>query len=138
MGVYRGLMSDSAFQAAAADATKRAFVPRTSYREVSWASVSLSQTAFVGGVIAIFTREIEQFHTILNSSEPHTARPPTQLDPLPIIPVCSRTFPPFVLGLCFDAPLVYDFDMFFLECITVTATQLQPNRSFRPCWRHLR
>jgi flavin-binding protein dodecin len=131
-------MSDAAFQAAAADAFKRAFVPRTSYREVSWASVSLSQTAFVGGVIAIFTREIEQFHTILNSSALNTARPPTQLDPLPIIPVCSRTFPPFVLGLCFDAPLVYDSDMFFVYAYPLTATQLQPDRSFRPCRRHLR
>jgi hypothetical protein len=79
----------------------RAFVPRTTYREVHWATTSSRH------VVAIFTREIDAFNSSLNASAARAAPPPAAIDPLPVIPLCSRKFPPFVLGLCFDAPLVY-------------------------------
>lgn len=57
-------------------------------------------------VVAIFTRETHSFN-FSNSSVSDAAHLRAPIDPLPVIPMCSRKFAPFVLGLCFDAPLVY-------------------------------
>ena len=105
VGAYRGLLDASRYSAAGAG---RAFVPRVTYREVTWLSLpSAPAKATPRQVIAIFTRELQA--PALNysdSSRPYVTHPPLPINPVPAIPVCSRTIPPFVTGLCFDAPLV--------------------------------
>ena len=112
LGAFRGLAGATANTAAAAN---RLFVPRSTFREVTWiplpSSLSSSRDANAAQrqLVAIFTRELQSpALNLSNSSKPYTTRPPLPIHPLPVIPVCSRTVPPFVTGLCFDAPLVYD------------------------------
>ncbi len=99
VGAYRGLVAYPATLNA-----QRGYVARKTFREVHWAAVAPSPGA--DRVVAIFTREIHSFNSS-NSSASNTAPHHAPIDPLPVIPMCSRKFPPFVLGLCFDAPLVY-------------------------------
>ena len=98
-GSYRGLLAYPA-----TDSLQRAYVARKTFREVHWAAVAAAPGA--DRVVAIFTREILSFNSS-NSSVSNAAHHHAPIDPLPVIPMCSRKFAPFVLGLCFDAPLVY-------------------------------
>ena len=89
------------------------FVPRSTYREVTWIPLPSSQSrdsnAAQRQLVAIFSRELQApALNFSNSTKPYTTRPPLSINPLPVIPVCSRTVQPLVTGLCFDAPLVYD------------------------------
>jgi hypothetical protein len=103
VGAYRGLVNVAAHSP---DDNKR-FVPRVTYREVTWVALSAfsGENAAFRHLVAVFSTELDAPGNSSLTSNPRNFS--DAVEPLDVIPMCSRTFPPFVTGLCFEAPLVY-------------------------------